>query len=332
MLLPSWSAPVVAGHPLLRWIHTVDHWKISRRPGGFATRLRDYARSRRKAVSEIRSVGYDAAVDLYPYYPNNVDLLWQAGIERRFGYRSGGGGPMLTHAIEWRHSRAHTARQHLDLLGELDPSFSSGTGDQALRYSLPEIPADAHARANDVLEAAGISPQGFVVLHPGVGMPLKAWPAERWVALGKQLSLRGATVVVTGAGEQECGVANQIASSAGAVSLCGQLDWLAFRSVLSRAALVVGSDSVAAHLAAAERTPCVTIMAGMSDPEHWKPLGDRVHVVTHGVQCSPCFRSNGCAAMSCIREVTVNDVIVAVDSVVGPRDGLVETPRPGGRG
>jgi hypothetical protein len=34
MLVGSWSRPVIDQHPLLDWIHTVDHWKASRACGG----------------------------------------------------------------------------------------------------------------------------------------------------------------------------------------------------------------------------------------------------------------------------------------------------------
>jgi ADP-heptose:LPS heptosyltransferase len=66
------------------------------------------------------------------------------------------------------------------------------------------------------------------------------------------------------------------------------------------------------HVAAAQRRPCIAIMTGVDDPARWRPLGDHTTVLTDRVPCAPCYRSRGCAAMSCIRGVSTTAVLDAV--------------------
>lgn len=322
MVLPSWSAVVVEGHPELQWIHVTDHWRTSRANVRLAGKWLRYRSTRGRSITEIHDVGYDAAVDLYPYYPNFADVLWRSRIPVRVGYRSGGLGSLYTHATDWRDTRAHTSAQHLGLLSVLDPAIGARIDGPPLRYELPPLAPAIVSRADDLLQREGLKVGEFVLAHPGVGGSLKAWPVPRWRELTERVAAGGRRVVLTGAGPDETRIASEIAAGiAGAVNLCGRLDWSTFRAVIGRARLVVGADSVAVHLAAAHGVPCVAITAGMSDPMHWHPLGDRVEVVTHGVPCAPCFRSAGCATMSCVRDVSVGDVFDASGRVLNDGTG-----------
>jgi ADP-heptose:LPS heptosyltransferase len=305
MLLPSWSRVVVEGHPALRWIHHADHWKMSRAGGGSAAKWRQYRASAAKAVQEIRAVGYDVAIDLYAYYPNSARLLWQAGIPTRVGYTSGGCGPLYTSAVDWTTDLGHTATQHAALVAELT---AAGRGIEPA-YDLP--PITDHNREN-AKQATG--PDAYIVVHPGTGDKRKAWPIEQWRELVKRLTAAGERVVITGAGAGEGALAESIES---ATNLVDRIDWPTFRGVLAGAKVAIGADSVAMHVAAAEHTPSIAIMAAMSDPEQWRPLGAEVSVLTRSVPCAPCFQKAGCEAMTCVRDVTVDDVLRAVEASVG---------------
>jgi len=164
--------------------------------------------------------------------------------------------------------------------------------------------------------AAELVGEDFVVVHPGTGNALKEWPIERWRELVARLVARGERVVLTGAGSTEARLAESIvAREPTARNLVGMLDWTTFRAVIARASVVIGADSVAGHVAAAHGRPAIAIMSGMSNPEYWRPLGRRSLVLSRAVSCAPCFRADGCAAMSCVREVTVDEVMRAVEQL-----------------
>lgn len=318
MLVPAWSRVVVSGHRELRWLHTVEPWKPNRSPDLGAVKWVRAVRGWRSALSEVRGVRYDVAIDLYPYFPNSIPLLRAAGIPVRVGYASGGFGGWLTHAVEWSDRAQHVADYHRALVGGVIGEIAGFGVD--LRYDLPEVPCEERQAAAQRLRTAGVTPGEHVVLHMGAGSELKAWPFERWRTLAAELVASGRRVVLTGAGDEEARQCEQLRRSVpDAVDLCDQLGWGCFRAVVESAALVVSLDSVASHLAAAADVPCVSIMTGMPNPAHWRPLSARARLVTHAVPCAPCYQSRGCAAMSCIREVTVGEVLGAVAELQPPR-------------
>jgi ADP-heptose:LPS heptosyltransferase len=319
VVCPSAAAVVFDGHPLVRWIHHREHWfasRADRQPRLMGRRLRLFVQSEGRLRREIQAIGYDVSLDLYPFFPNHSRLFWGAGIPIRVGYVSGGDGPLLTHPMQWRDSRQHTSLQHLALVQALDPAIATETW----AYDLPLIPDKDCERGARLLENSGVSEGSYIVIHPGTGNPLKAWPRARWSELVDRLSTNGsdnrATVVMTGAGKGERHLIDElVAQSPGTVSLCDQTTWQTFRYVIANARIVIGSDSVATHIAAAHGVPCVAIMAAMSDPEHWRPSGPLAVALTADVPCAPCFQSRGCSTMACVRDVSVARVGAAVDDL-----------------
>jgi ADP-heptose:LPS heptosyltransferase len=312
VLAPSWSLPVFEDHPAVRWRHAFDHWKTNRAASA-RERWAAYRRSARRALGEIDAVGYDTAVDLYPFFPNAAHLLSKCAIPVRIGYTSGGGGPLYSHAMAWPDDGQHTAERHQALLRSFLPNISA----ESPRYDLPPIaPADAE-RGRSLLRQLGLGGRQYVVVHPGAGDPRKRWPAHEWTAVTRALRRRDPElrVVLTGHGDSDAAFADEIRGGDGAVlSACNRTSLGVLRYVLAHASLLIGADSLAAHLAAAHDVPCVVIMAAMSDPAHWRPLGPRVRVLTNPVSCAPCYRSKGCPTMACVRGVTPETVErVAVD-------------------
>lgn len=317
VLAPSWSLRVFDGHPQIRWRHALDHWKTNRFASA-AGRWIAYRRSTQRAVAELRDVGYDTAVDLYPFFPNAAGTLSAAAIPTRIGYTSGGGGPLYTHALDWRDTARHTAEQHAALLHAFLPDLRPYTP----RYDLPPLDAATEERGRAITRSLGIAGAPYVVLHPGAGDSRKQWPAPRWRALVDRLREHGSGVrfVFTGAGEAESKLIEEIRDGDDAlITACGRTAWDELRYLLANSSLVIGADSAAVHLAAAHDVPCVAIMAAMSDPAHWRPLGTRASVVTSPVPCAPCFRSRGCTDMRCVRGVTVDSVERAIRTLVGAR-------------
>jgi len=309
VLSPSWSLPVLENHPTIRWRHAFDHWKTNR-SGSTVERWIEYRRSAARAVREISEIGYDVAIDLYPYFPNAGRVLSNASVPTRIGYTSGGGGPLYTHSVAWTDTSRHTVEQHLVLMrGFLPrlPLVSPG-------YDLPPLGSAAAARGRRSLEQLGVDAGGYIVLHPGAGNARKQWPSSRWRELIDHLrrSATGLRIVLTGYGPADAASIEEIrAGDESLVSACDKTSWDELRFLLGNAALVIGVDSLAVHLAAASGAPCIAIMAATSDPAHWRPLGSHVRILTHAMPCAPCFRSAGCGTMDCVRGVAASEVLRA---------------------
>lgn len=306
VLAPSWSLPVFEDHPAVRWRHAFDHWKTNRSASA-PTRWAAYRRTAHRARTEIGAIDYDAAVDLYPYFPNAARILSDCGIPTRIGYTSGGGGPLYSHAMPWPDDERHTAERHHALLRDLLPDISAASP----RYDLAPIRRIDEERGRSLLQRLGVADRPYVVIHPGAGDRRKQWPARAWSALTQSLRRRrpGLDVVFTGHGNGDAECISEIRDGDEALpSACDETNFGMLRHVVAHASLLIGVDSLAAHLAAAHDVPCIVIMAAMSDPAHWRPLGANVHVLTNAVPCAPCFRSRGCGAMTCVRGVTVDVV------------------------
>ncbi|UUX96769.1 glycosyltransferase family 9 protein [Aquabacterium sp. J223] len=310
MLVGSWGSPVVEKHPLLDWVHRVDHWRISRAPHTRRVKLACWWRTRRQALREIRAVRYDVAIDLYFYLPNSIALLWQAGIPRRIGYTSAGLGPLLTQAldVQMQGSRRSMLEHHLTLLREIP-----GIGAADRLPARPVLPR----HLIDVASLVGEGP--FVVLHAGSGSPRKDWPESSWLTLGRQFQAQGRRLVLTGAGPREREkVARLHAGLPQALDLCDRLPWAAFVEVLAKAELVVCSDSVAAHIAAAVDAPVVVTGHGMTNRFLWQPPSTRARVLVNQVPCAPCYRNQGCATMDCLRGIEPAEVAACATSLLIP--------------
>src|SRR5262249_14715022 len=267
--------------------------------------------TRREALAGIRAAGYDVAIDLYAYFPNAVPLLHAAGVPTRIGYTSGGFGPLLTHALDWPLRDWHITDYHVHLLNQLPlPSPAAGP----LIRVLPGV---------HVPLPLGL-PTSFVQVHPASGNPIKEWGVQRWRQLVRALVARGHTIVVTGAGAREQQLCAEVIDGLpGCIDFSGQLSWHQFVAVIHQARLVLGVDSIAAHLAAAVGTPCVVVSTGITGDRLWAPAGPPVRCPREPVGCSPCWRSKGCADMRCVRDVAVENVLSTALTLLDRPLGLV---------
>ncbi len=136
--------------------------------------------------------------------------------------------------------------------------------------------------------AAALVPPGGPVLAigPAANWRGKHWRAQRFAELAQRLTdaggpLPGARIAVLAAAHEREQAAPVLAAlpPAQRLDLVGRTDLLTAAAVLRRAALVVGNDTGAMHIAAARGTPTLGLF-GPSLPEHYAPWGPRTAVAT----------------------------------------------------
>jgi ADP-heptose:LPS heptosyltransferase len=307
-LIGSWARCVLEGHPLVDDIHILDQWASNRAAAPRRDKQRRYFQTRREALREVKAARYDTAIDLSWNFPNALPFLWQARIPVRIGYRSGGGGPLATHSLNFDARDLHVSERHLALMRLLP------VDEEDLAKFMPmlaPIRAADHADWERKMQAAGLTRGNYAVFHAGAGGSLKVWPAAKWRLLTQRWLDAGSTVVFTGSGEKDAALIDEItAGLSGCVNVCGQLGWGGLVAAITQAGLIVCVDTVAGHIAGAVGTPCAVIMTGQN-PCLWHPMGQSHQVVTHPVPCAPCHRGLGCAEMECIRGVEIEQVISA---------------------
>jgi len=115
---------------------------------------------------------------------------------------------------------------------------------------------------------------GRVLLHPGAEHPARRWPRSHWETLTYLLQNDGKDVSwILPPGEYAPG---NIAGIQGSLwEIAGQT---------ARAGILVGSDSMAVHLAAALGTPALALF-GSQDPELTRPYGPLGHVIAPPEAC-----------------------------------------------
>jgi ADP-heptose:LPS heptosyltransferase len=206
----------------------------------------------------------------------------------------------------------------------LDALRGAGIATGPARFDLPRRAADVE-RVGAMLAAAGIgAARPLVAMCPGSKQGAKRWPLERYAALGARLIAEGGADVAIIGGADEAHAADTVARDwpAGRFTvLAGRLSVLESAEALRRAALYVGNDTGAMHLAAAVGTRCVAIFAAREPGRSWHPYGD-AHVVLRRdeVPCANCYLTE-CTieGLRCLAAIDVNAVWEACRAVLAVR-------------
>jgi lipopolysaccharide heptosyltransferase II len=276
----------------------------------------------------LRRQHYDAAVILRPDHWWGALLAALASIPVRIGYSTAETAPFLTMSLPAT-SDKHAVEQALALAATTAEYF--GTTLPGEPVPLRPIATDEHReQVAAVFAQAGIAAAlPVLVLHPGSGAALKAWPLDAFAAAGRSIATQlGARVVVTGSASEHMLAADLCGRLPGALNLAGRLTWSQLEAVLARATLVVGVDSGPLHLAVAAGTPSV-VLFGPADPVQFAPWGAsaRHRLLAANLPCRPCRRLDYCALEPggagpppCMRAIAVDDVVRAALQAVSAKE------------
>jgi ADP-heptose:LPS heptosyltransferase len=300
LVVGSWAKPMMSGiAELYDQVYYADHFMLNRSKQSLPEKILQHWSSWKTAATAIRRDGYDAAIECYAFAQNNIPLFRSAGIPVRIGFTCGGFGPLLTHRVRFEHASRPFVDYPRDLLRVL---FADSSLDQPLEayYPPPSAPVS-------------LPPPPYIVIQTGTGNSIREWPEEKWTALIRNLTARGTTVVIAGAGPRETGRAARLAVAApGIIELCDKLSWDQFATLVAGASHVVCLESSASHLAAAFGIPSTVIMSGTTDHVQFGPANQQARILSAPTPCAPCFRSNGCVHMSCVRNVSAKEATEAV--------------------
>jgi ADP-heptose:LPS heptosyltransferase len=314
-----WSRPVVATNPHLDGI--LDCGRV----GGDGYSLRDYLALARR----IRAGRYRACfvLDRSPL----ISLLpCLAGVPWRIGLDSQGRGFSLTVPVPVVGIR-HEAEIYLDT------ARAVGVAVTGARLEYHPAPQD-HAFVNKLIKGeeqkTGASKQPpvggqrpLVLIHPGGGtnpgmtMASKRWPAERFAAVADHLQAEGMPVILVG-GPEDGPIAGAVAAlmESEPLDLTGQLTWGQLGALQAQAALYIGNDTGATHLAVAVGCRQVIAIFGPSDPRRYGPYAPPEQAVA--LWHDPGVPAGGVAAGEPVGftwegGVTVEEVLTAAGRMLG---------------
>jgi len=197
-------------------------------------------------------------------------------------------------------------------------------GRLAVRQPLPDV-------------TALTGPGPYVVLHPGASAPARRWPACRWVEAAAELAGRGRRVILTGGGAERVmtAAAARAARRGGGrvLDLGGRTSLAELAAVLAGADAVMVANTGVAHLAAAVRTPVVSLFAPVVPAARWAPYG--VPVALLGDQDAPCRDSRAVRCPipghPCLSGVSAGTACDALDRLAAAAAGPVRAAAGEGR-
>ncbi|HTQ50354.1 MAG TPA: lipopolysaccharide heptosyltransferase II [Candidatus Acidoferrales bacterium] len=321
------------GRKLRRWGEATDEPVLARQ--SIATTARE---DHRRAGQAAHPTRFDLALVL-PNSPRSAMEMWLAGIPRRIGYARPWRNFFLTQAIP---PRAEAMRMRKLSVAEIK-NLISQTQDPR-----PKTPSTAH-QIHEYLNLAAaldakpepLPPQLFVSpeevenvkkkfgldkitqpifgLNPGAEYgPAKRWPAERFIAVAKEIQKRTNCIWLIFGGKNDTDIANQIEYAIrnpqfAIRNLSGQTSLRELMSLVKLSRVLLTNDSGPMHVAAALGTP-VVVPFGSTSPELTGPglPGDsRHHLLKSDAPCSPCFRRECPIDFRCLNGISVERVVEA---------------------
>ncbi len=273
------------------------------------------ARSKLKAyleipllVSKLRKEKYDLAI-----IPHRSGLAFKLArlslISKKVGF---GKDSNLDTGVNYDSSK-HEIERNLDLLRALGLKIFTNQMAYFVDDKLVKAMAKKYLSANAKVKYICVSPGGGK--NPGLDMPLKRWPKEKYLDLIKLLQGKGFKVVLVGA-ESDRQICDFIAGQADVINLCSMTSLNEAAAIIKSCSLFVGNDSGLLYIASALDVPTLGIY-GPTDPKLLAPLGDKGDYASCETGCSPCYTPNSTVQGAykecqynhqCMKELKVEDV------------------------
>ena len=147
--------------------------------------------------------------------------------------------------------------------------------------------------------------------------PTKRWLPERFAEVVSVIRTRTDCEWRLLGVEKDLPIADEILMAAGGplTSRVGQTTLAQLIEELRACDLLLTNDTGTMHLAAHLGVPTVSIF-GSTEPSLTGPLGPRHHIIRRHVECSPCFLRECPRDFRCMKTITTEEVIAAVEAAL----------------
>jgi lipopolysaccharide heptosyltransferase II len=262
-------------------------------------------------LKKIRKKGVDLTIDPFNTYELKQALLsYLSGARHRIGFEEAGRqiffnikGPKLQPA-------KHLVEHILELVGYLGCDVNGC--EPELFLTDEEVQWASSLLLNKAIDTSKMT----VALHPGGHFESQRWPLERFGRVAEKITeeLKGNVVIFAGPDERV--ILDRIKQMCGGdVFIISDISIRQVMAILSRCDLFLGNNSGPLHIAAALGLPTVSTIGPTVTPL-WLPYGKKHIVLKKELDCSPCTKGV-CENHSCMKLITINDVLDAVKSQMG---------------
>ena len=280
-------------------------------------RKKDFAVKRLLTVGKwLRHRSFDVSIDLQNTWKTHA-LAFLAQIPKRFGYRRGLLGSLLTHPVtEWNRSLSPIEHQFQVLRRAGVHKFD----DEMELWTEPK----ADEEMTRLLRTAGFEQKKYTVglfLGASPQWPTKQWPAENFKELARRLiDEMDCLVVLLGTGEDSPivksfgdALASRVLDETGKTNLTQLVSLIKYLDV------IVTGDTAPLHIASAVNTKIVALF-GPTEPKRHMPPGNGHIALVKRISCQPCYHGHctNSKHLECLRAITVDEVASAIERQLHP--------------
>ena len=315
VLLEPLSAPILRHHPLVTAIQEI--------PMPHSTVVRQMARGR--MLIELRARHYDLAINLHGG-TTSMFLTYLTGARTTVALANLPGANLMSVSVPapeeiWQKTDTHTVENQLALLKWIGVPMPSPLPATSLA-----LDPQAVARTARLLAQAGIGRE-FALVHPATALPAKQWDPLRFARaidyLYQRYRLPSLLVALP---SQQATLETIMANISVPAYPFIDLPLEDTMALIANATLFLGIDSGPAHIAAALARPLVVIFGLAITIHHWRPWATSLSrmvcpAVTRAELCPsrPSKCANICESLECIKLISVEQVIAAIDELLSGR-------------
>lgn len=258
-------------------------------------------------LKKVRAHRFDLVLDLQRHFKSGM-ISRVSGAPWRLGF----------HPSDAKEGNGFFNNCHIDAVGDslakIDHymKFASwlGIAPRPIEWRLELTPQDKLNVRRHLGAVAG----DFAALFVGSRWQSKDWFADQIAGCASELARRHGLAIVLLGGSSETALAEAVVSAASApvVNLVGRTSLREAMGIIARAKVCVGPDTGLMHLAAALRTPVISLW-GATDPRRTGPYGFDDLVIRGQADCSPCYRRTCAIGKICLRSIETDAIMTRVE-------------------
>jgi ADP-heptose:LPS heptosyltransferase len=293
-----------------------------------------------RAILRARKIGIDSAVDMEFFTRFSALLTFLTGARSRVGFHTffGDGpyrGDLMTHRLLYN-SHLHTSQIFETMVEALTrdpdplPTFELKPSAEQVYPTFRVRPGES-AEVEELLQRENprLGSAPLILLNPNASdlLPLRLWPAIRYVELARRLLDRFPDLFIgfTGAPAESTainGLAHDVGSSR-VLALAGKTSLRQLLILYARSEVLVTNDSGPAHFASMTPIHVVTLF-GPETPALFAARSPNASVLWAGIACSPCVnafnnRQSVCRDNLCMQAISVEQVFAKVSAIYEAR-------------
>jgi len=320
VLCGSWAADLLANNPYVDSLLVLDcpWWASIRSDAGAG---KDFLRQLYKTISNIRTAKYDVFIDLRGDIRHIFLFGWLPNIPVRISYTRSGGGFLLTQP-----------HRHEDGNHEIVRSYKLLSGYEPLKkYWKTEVYSKKDHRwtlQTKIGKALNIDQDSFAVIFNGGRSKLRRLSRQKIAEICRMLHQNYSLKCCYVGDQNDYPDGDETKSLLGADAkgfnnLCGLINFMELKDLISCAKLFIGTDSSVLHLSASTDTPSIALY-GPLPPKETMPIGANKKVVYHKYSCSPCLQEICLVIRSkdiarCMNDISVEEIVQKVNELLRNR-------------